>query len=49
MINQIIAISLLVMSAVITADLFIKKDQSLNKTVKNFEITTQNLLKQPKL
>lgn len=48
MINQVIAISLVVMSAVVTADLFIKKDQTLNKTVRNFEINTQNLLKNPK-
>ncbi len=43
MINQILAISLLLTSVVLTADLFIKKDHSLNKLVKNFEIQTQKL------
>jgi hypothetical protein len=43
MINQIIAISLLVISVVSTTELFIKKDQMLNKTVKNFEIETRKL------
>jgi hypothetical protein len=43
MINQLVAIWILIVSVVLTADLFIKKDQSLNRTVKNFEIQTKNL------
>jgi len=45
MLNQLVAITLIIMSVCITADLFIKKDQSLNKTVRNFETNTKKLHK----
>lgn len=42
-INQLLSISLLILSVVLTADLFIHQDKILAQAIKNFEKSTQKL------